>query len=266
MRNNKKRYRKKEVLGVQGKSYCKKNKKGLISKIFKKMFLIVLIFFCYWFFVSGAMSTKEYHFQIDDKAARDLVEKQISLLENTFVSRNFYIFSEKKIKRHLISSLPQLKNIKVDKDWRKRIFVISAQPKSPLFILKYGRNYVLDREGVVLGLRQEENLPFIIINGFESDLSVGEKPIDKRIMFFLNEIISYQYMIESEVTEFKFLNKQKKDLEITTEKGYRVFLDTDRSAKNQLEVLNRILNEISRSNGNPIEYIDLRIEDKIFFR
>jgi cell division septal protein FtsQ len=267
MRNKRNRYKKREVLGTQGKNYAKKrNNNGLIIRIFKKIFFVSFIFFIYWFFSSGALAAENYDYQVIDIEVKLLVEKELDVLKQTFVSRNFYIFSKDSIEKHLEESLPQLKDIKVEKEWKSKSITIFATLKKPVFALSCKEEYVLDSEGIILGLRQDEELPIISVSDYQEYLSVGDKPFDRKVIVFLNEVRNNQYLIGSDIKTITFLNNQKKDLEIMTEKGYKIFFDCDRSAKNQLEILSRILNEISQSGKDQVEYIDLRIEDKIYYR
>jgi cell division septal protein FtsQ len=266
MRNKKNRYKKREPLGSKGRNLAKKNDKKPFLKLIKISFFTALGFLCYWFFLSGALNTKNYFYEINDREAVDQVGAEMNIINQSYIHRNFYLVRENFIENKLTHSMPQLEDITVKKDWQSKSLIISATLKRPIFILSCGDDFVLDKDGTILGLKNDEVLPKIIINDLNDFFEVGDRPLGKSTVRFLGDVKNYEYFIGSDIEEIHFLNKQKKDVQILTQKGYSIFLDSERSVKSQLEALSRILNEISKSNKGQVEYIDLRIEDKIYYR
>ena len=157
-------------------------------------------------------------------------------------------------KRH-----PEYKSIQVLKEFPSslRINVIQRKPFAQLYLKNF---YILDREGVVIGVSESNNLPqmtVIEIGQSSATLSKGMCITDKRLelSFRLIEVIKAR----------KFLNKFFiKSINTTfPESAYFRANDTrivigNSDFERKLYILENLLNEKLSGNIASVEYIDLR--------
>jgi cell division septal protein FtsQ len=93
----------------------------------------------------------------------------------------------------------------------------------------------------------------------------GEKVVTQEFVDFVNTmhtglpgkgITVKQYQIGDSTTE----------LRATTEAGYYILFDTTRPAEEQLQDLSAVLAQMKKQNKKATEYIDLRINGKVFYK
>ncbi len=67
----------------------------------------------------------------------------------------------------------------------------------------------------------------------------------------------FDFIIETDVL---------KDLRVNTNEGWHVLFDRSRDLKNQLEALKLVLEEKIKEERKNLEYIDLRIENRVYYK
>jgi len=79
----------------------------------------------------------------------------------------------------------------------------------------------------------------------------------------INFITQVKQKINLEVTSLTVISPIADDLEVLTAKeGWKIYLDATRDADKQLDILKKLLAQGIK----PKEYIDLRIENRVFYK
>lgn len=113
----------------------------------------------------------------------------------------------------------------------------------------------LDREGVAI-----EQAPGMILGGelvtIEEESSV---PINLESKVTTSEFIQFVQTIKQkiEARTFKLVAGQ---LTVLTNQGIKIFFDTTRSAKEQIEIFNHLPHEKIK------DYVDLRLKDRVYYK
>jgi cell division septal protein FtsQ len=144
------------------------------------------------------------------------------------------------------------------------VVVVERQPS--LNWKSSGTVYLLDVDGTVIGPSTERYAQLPVVND-SSNLPVkaGERVAPASFVTFCKEFIaglSSAGLQAAEVT----VPETTSEVQIKTNKGYILKLDTTRSAAGELGDLKAVLAELGKAKKSPAEYIDLRIEHKAYYK
>lgn len=109
--------------------------------------------------------------------------------------------------------------------------------------------------------------PFLVIyNQNNQNLIIGQEAIKPRVLEFIAKIKNNFAKLKPEnfpaLSEFSLISSIADDVEILTVDNWKIYLDASRDADKQLELLFATF----KQKGPPKEYIDLRIEGKIYLK
>lgn len=113
--------------------------------------------------------------------------------------------------------------------------------------------------------------PFLVIYGpprvdERMRVEAGGEAVKAQILNFLITIKTDFEKLKPEnfpaLLEFSLISRAANDVEILTADNWKIYLDASRDADKQLEILFAAI----RQKGKPSEYIDLRIEGKIYYK
>ena len=129
--------------------------------------------------------------------------------------------------------------------------------------------YYIDDTGVIFSEAPQSfgSLILRIDEVYDKDMKIGDKILNNEITA---SIISAQKSFNMEnikIIKFFIKNPIMPDLEILTSENWKIYLDRDKNIENQMEVLEKVLEEkITVSERKNLEYIDLRIPDRVYYR
>ena len=180
-------------------------------------------------------------------------------LKNYVLNKSLFKLDIGRIYDFISKRHPEYKSIQVLKEFPSslRINVIQRRPFAELYLKNF---YILDREGVVIGVKESNIFPQMVVIEIGQDnttLSKGMCITDKRLelSFRLIELIKTR----------KFLNKfSVKSINATfPESAYFRVNDTrivigNSDFERKLYILENLLNEKLAGDINLVEYIDLR--------
>ncbi len=145
--------------------------------------------------------------------------------------------------------------------------VVTVVEKAPLLVWQtLGRKYLVDDTGLVWADYQEkyQTLP-LVIDTKNLPVKIGDKVLPQSFANFFEDLVtSFTNETGTKADKFEVMDIVS-DLRVTTDAGWYVYFDTSRTAKNELVSLKRVLTEV-RSNGSSLEYVDLRINNRIFYK
>ena len=95
---------------------------------------------------------------------------------------------------------------------------------------------------------------------------MGDKVLgDNRIYFIINFIDIVGKIDKFKILEFKIKPSSSVDFEAVTDTGWLIYLDDTQDPKVAVNNLLTVLDEAVKNTGN-LEYIDLRIPSRIFYK
>lgn len=129
--------------------------------------------------------------------------------------------------------------------------------------------YYIDDTGVIFSEAPQSSGSLIlrIDEVYDKDVKIGDKILNNKI---IGSIISVQKSFNLEnfkIIKFFMKNFKLPDLEILTSENWKIYLDINKNIENQMEILEKVLREkITPSERKNLEYIDLRIPDRVYYK
>ncbi|HVE80842.1 MAG TPA: FtsQ-type POTRA domain-containing protein [Candidatus Dormibacteraeota bacterium] len=126
--------------------------------------------------------------------------------------------------------------------------------------------YLLDNEGVVLGESRGEYSKLPAVHD-SSNLPVkkGDRVAPSAFVAFCIELASRLPETKLTITEMQ-VPETTSEIHVKTSKGFVIKFDTTRPAGEQIQDLQAVLSHLAAQKKSPAEYIDLRIEQKAYYK
>ncbi|MDD5693032.1 MAG: FtsQ-type POTRA domain-containing protein [Patescibacteria group bacterium] len=238
-------------------------KKGVLGFILVILILIaVYILFFSSLFRINKVELNQIRYQ--DKTA---IDKTIFDYKNKFIlNRNLLFISSGTLKKKLLS-LPGVKNATVIKKYPNTL-IVQVEERSPAFVWQVlDHKYLVDESGMIWAVYEDKFVDFpVVVDDKNVPTEIGKKPVPASFSHFVLGLKSdFQ-----EITGVKYVGMEVVDttneLKVRSGAGWYAYFDTTRNAKTELANLNRILDEVKKTKNKKLEYVDLRIEDKIFYK
>lgn len=237
------------------------------SKLYLFAFFSILFSFAYMAFFSQVFAIKEItvNGDFDSDQIKKRVENEVN---KSIFSKNLLLFQVTKAKKVVLEDLT-VEDITINKKFPNKL-IVSAKEREAVFLWEENENrYLIDKNGLVfLDISAEEgsspDLPKIK-NNLISLNNLGDTVATKEFMEFISFLSeNFNFETSDNVKLFE-INGTNTEITVLTDKNYKVFFDATRGAANQLKSLARVKEEAAKSKKK-LEYVDLRIEKRIFYK
>ncbi len=249
-----------------------RNKKGF----FLILILVIGIFFLFYtFFFSGLLSIRRIKIE-GTQNSRIINGLRLSVL----AEKNGYYYGFLPKDNLWLLNLNDLnykikKNFLLDRlDLDKEIdgtLVVKVKVKKPVLVWRDNKiYYYVDYQGVIMGAKKESEIEFNLplVEGVnEGDVIVGRKILDSQLVHFISQV--WQRVNKDfdnwHITYIKIPQRDATKIFFYTDQDWYFILDRQSNIKIALENLALILKS-KLIHPEIIDYIDLRIQDKIFYK
>lgn len=219
------------------------------------------------------------------------------------LNENIIFFNSKSFKNDLQSQFLQIKEVKINRIWPNelKITIEERQPTAvfcPLFFKRENTENINEEkiasqteefkelsQKVFWSEITSENCFYIDLGGFafaeasfilggrlanifenkQQASILGKNVISKEMVTFLNDVQRGLLSMDIETYKF-FVNKKDKEVDILTKDGWTLYVSTDQEVANQLLVLKRSLEEKIKEDISLLQYIDLRVPGRIYYK
>lgn len=258
------------------KTISKKEKNKKIKILFFLLFFSILILTAFWLiFISFFFNIQNINFSDNTTLNRDNVLNIISNIAPFGLSENLLILSKSRLKSELAAAFPFITDITIKKkllhtitvEFNKRIQIgIWCHP--PGDEPQADNCYYFDKDGVAFAKTPETEGSLIlkIEDGSKNNISLGDRVLSGDQINFI--IVFSSKIAENnkfKILEFKIKPNSSVDLEAITDKNWSIYLDEKQEPVAVANNLLSILEEAIKNTGN-LEYIDLRIPSRIFYK
>lgn len=192
------------------------------------------------------------------------------------LGENMFILSKNRIKSGLAAAFPAITDINIKKEpfhglivnFEKRIQIgiwcrpAGDQPQAD-------NCYYFDKEGTVFKeAPQTEGSLILKIEDFEKkEVSLGNQVLSNKQLIFItklnNKIIENN---QFKIIKFKIAPSANLALEALTDRGWSIYLDQNQDPALAANNLLTILDEVLKNKTDNLDYIDLRIPSRIFYK
>lgn len=232
-------------------------KKGELSKFFK-IFLILVIFLgglVYLLFFSPL-------FQVKNVVVDSAVSEANSEFEK-LKGRNILTLRSADIEKEIISQFGDLANLKIVRGLPDTLKIQLEARQSKMVWQVEERNYLVDSQGLIIKeIQGESDLPKVKDNKNLPVLANQVVASEIFLNFIVEASSKFPEVVGSRISSFE-VNETIFQVDALTDQGWKVIFDTTRSVDSQLSGLKQFLSE---HKDEMIEYADVRIEGKVYYK
>lgn len=260
----------------------KKNKRILLAN--QKLFVMGLPFFLiiggvfYFLFLSSYFGVNNIKISgnktISEDSLRTKIESIISQ-KTLFLAMagNIFLLPQEKIEKEILANFPKIEGISIKKDVPKNIEVILKEREAIAIWCNAAQDitdcFFMDANGIVFERSPltEGSLIFKMKERLQrANITEGSQVFSKD---FAKNIFEAKKKLEGGFSEISFLEGMVLDgniIEMKSSDGWKVVFDITSDIESQIQATKKILSEISFEEKSKIEYFDLRVEGRVYYK
>ena len=233
----------------------KANNKPIIFKVLKLAFiLLVILSLIYLFFYSPLFTIKNI---IVDKDLPTSINEHLASIKG----KNIFLVKSSKTKGDLLKKFPELIDINVIRGLPDTIKISYSERTPKIIWQSAGRYFIVDENGITFReIQGAADLPLVKDNN-DLAINIGKQVVSANFISFVTELRP-KLKEQVEINRFE-VNETTFQLDAIMVSGLTLKFDTTRSVDSQLSDLKKFLAD--RSNEAQ-EYIDLRVEGKVYYK
>lgn len=278
-----------------------KNKKRLWKGLFGlALFFIFVGGSGYLIIFSSIFRINKIIIQGNKEIKNDQIEKitESILAEKIFNKipmANLIFLPDNKIKNAILNNFPIIKEATFIKNFRDRSLTIKIKERQPSAIwcrvLVPEPSQVSSSTGQQISKELFDALPiescfFVDEQGFVfrqapifsggpiatvydqtiQSIKIKDNVTNEKTLTFILEAKKELRAININLTDFVIQSQSLGDLEILTPENWRIYLNINDSVSNQIGALKRVLEEEIKEKRTQLEYVDLRVADKVYYK
>lgn len=243
------------------------------SKLIVAWILFLILALSYLLFFSPVFEIKEIKVSGNQAIDSENIQSSLDdfLYKKTLIffdRNNIFLATSNKLRETLIKDFPRILFIEVNKSIFKKTIDLEITERKGAGIFCKNECYYIDKYGVIFEEAPQTSgtLILLIKDHSERDIEMGMEVIEKEFMAELIELRARLFdKFNLRVLEFIVETIPYKDLKVNIHEGWYILFDKSRDLKNQLQALELVLAEKIEEREN-LEYIDLRIENRVYYK
>lgn len=200
-----------------------------------------------------------------------------NILKDAISGKRFYVFSagniilinDGKIKKKILDEMPLVENVEV-KRMLPNSLKIRISERQPFAIWETaGKKYLIDSKGVIayeIKDNNTNNLPIIYDRQNKAVEIKGEATFPQQINFIRNILDSLKRETNLEVESVSLPNALGFEIDVKIKDGFLIYFNTERSVESQIRDLKSTLEKQITDKKSAIQYVDLRVENWIYYK
>jgi len=254
--------------------YRKRKRKGIrgILIVICSLFLILLA----GFFLLPIFKIKA----IEISGNREIKVEDIKSILNY---KNIFLATKERIKNDLIKKFPLIAELEVKINLFKRKIELNLKEREGFGIVCRAEKikqenveidqtkncFYIDKKGIIFEeAPQTSGSLIILIKDYSGrDYKIGEKIFEENIINFIAEAKDFLLSeVNIKVIDFDNLSFPVDDLKVITNEGWYILFNLQKEARNQLPALKAVLDEKIKDARKDLQYVDLRIENRVYYK
>lgn len=227
-----------------------------------------LVFFTPIFTVQ-AISIVDARPHIIEKA-QDVVEPRVAA---TPLGRNIFFIDTKSIADELEREIPEIRTAHVTRRLPGTVKVVVQGKKPALLFLSGAQYYFIDEQGIAYERARLDTLPGEVLPVVKNDdqsatVTLGIAVVNTNFVEFVLALErELPKRINTEVVEIRIPSLAAREVRFLLQNNWEIRFDSTRMPERQLEILQQLLSgTITPEEQQRLEYIDLRIPDRVYYR
>lgn len=234
------------------------NARALVALI-----LVVMAAAWWWQFFRVAHVTVEGSQRYSSSVVTSQVDKELA---SHPLWHNLTILDTRALRRDILATQPQLADVAIRRQWPSRLDLVVTERQPNLIWSTAGKSYLLDGQGVIITPAGGDNPKLVTVEDTTGlTVRLGQKVVPASFVAFCAVLINQVPAQTGLAIKGLQVPETTSEVYLMTPTYYIKF-DTTRSATSEVGDLVRVLAELKRENKSPAQYIDLRIENRAYYK
>lgn len=189
---------------------------------------------------------------------------------NKFLGLKNFLNWPPKINSEELMSLPEIKSIKIQKNYQNDTIIIEAEERKPLGIWCFKKSspaecFWFDKEGILIRstLAAGGNLIKVIHDFYGENLGLGSKILPPKFIPNLISIIEVLNRSNLSTREIILNDLVLEEVEVPAGGGPKLYFSLRHPAYRYLEVIQSLTQDPDFGN---LSYLDLRVENRVYYK
>jgi hypothetical protein len=238
---------------------------------------------CLFFLILAGIFFVLFRFKIKTIEISGNREISAEEIKSVLSYKNIFSATEDKIKNDLLKKFPQILELEVSRDMAKRRIEIKIKEREEFGIICRAEKikqenieidqtkncFYIDKNGVIFkdAPQTSGSLVTLIKDYSNRDYKLGEKIFEEKIMNFISETKDFlSSEVDLKVVDFDILSFPPDDLRVVIDEGWYILFNLQKEARAQLTALKAVLGEKIKDKRSELEYIDLTIENRVYYK
>lgn len=186
------------------------------------------------------------------------------VFKNGFKPVNALLFNDAWATKQIETNLPQVRLVHFKKQvWSRKLVITIEEHETTIIWQTNNQRFMVNRLGVIYDMASD-NSPLTVVEDLKNiPVNLNQKIVTTDFIEFVTSVVANLPRKTNLVARRIVVPETTFEIEVITSEGWKIILDTTRSSETQLNNLVRVL----KTTGNPPRYyVDLRIEDRIYYR
>ena len=236
-------------------------------KINKRVIILIISLFVlaglvYLVFCSSVFNVRAIKISGNKELSAEEIEKNLNC-------QNLLLASSSNIKKELLGKIPKISDLDVKKNIFKRELIINLIEREEVAIVcKESKCFYIDKSGKVFeDAPQTSGSLIIAINDVSGrNIKLGDKIFDE---VFINSVLEIKEdlfnKMDLRILNFDSMNFPVQDVKAITSERWYAFFNFKNNIKSQISALKAALSEKIKDRTS-LQYIDLRIENRVYYK
>jgi hypothetical protein len=204
-------------------------------------------------------------------------------IKNILNYKNIFLATKNRIKSDLIKKFPLIAELEIRINLFKRKIELNLKEREGFGIVCQAEKikqenveidqtkncFYIDKEGVIFeDAPQTSGSLIILIKDYSGrDYRIGDNIFDENIISFIAE--AKEFLVSEtniKVIDFDILSFPPDNLKVITSEGWYILFNLQKEAGNQLLALKAVLDEKIKDARKDLQYVDLRIENRVYYK
>jgi len=244
----------------------------LISMAFAAVLVYVLFFSPFLEITSIEVNSNDY---VENNLILDKINSQISgKYFDTIKKNNLLLVRTGKIKKDIQAEFRIIREIRIKREFPSKLVVNIVERKPQMVFCSTENCFMLDENGEAydnyfLSEENDKNDFIILLDESSKKINLGEIVLEKKYMEYVQGIkgeLSARLEMEVE-NNFRVVSLISKDIRVKTKEGPEIYFNENINLEKEIEMLKVVLeNKIEKNQRQDLEYVDLRIDNKIYYK
>lgn len=244
----------------------------LISVAFLVVLIYALFFSPFLEINTISISGNKY---VENGSILDKINPEISGKYLNFIKKNnLLLVRTGKIEKVIRDDFKIIREIQIKRKFPSTLMVSIIERDPQMVFCGAGDCFVIDENGEAYdnyssNSENEKNNFLVLSDESSRKINLGETVLEKKYMDYVLEIRQELLgRLEIEVqNDFKTSSLISKDIRVKTKEGWEIYFNEDIELEKEIEMLKVVLeNKIEKNQRPDLEYVDLRIDNKIYYK